>query len=81
MSASAVQLARFPFQRSSAQPAESTTILDRDLEHHLYVEVVSALRGSEFDEAVCAVYSYRPERELPQAADSRRRQKKYLFAL
>jgi len=81
MSASAVQLARFPFQRSSAQAAEPTTMIDRDLEHQMYLEVVSALRGSEFDEAVCAVYSYRPERELPQAKDSRRAQKKYLFAL
>ena len=56
-------------------------MIDRDLEHQMYLEVVSALRGSEFDEAVCAVYSYRPERELPQAKDSRRAQKKYLFAL
>lgn len=81
MSASAVQLARFPFQRSSAQTAEPTMVLDRELEHHLYIEVVSALRGSAFDEAVCAVYSYRPEREVPQAKDCRRAQKKYLFSL
>jgi hypothetical protein len=78
---SAVQSARFMFHRSNAQASEPKVVLDRDLERQLYVEVVSALRGSEFDETVCDAYSYRPERELPQAKDSRRQQKKYLFSL
>jgi hypothetical protein len=73
---SAVRSVSFPFRLSSAQPAENTAVVDRDFERQLYMEQVSALQGRDFDEAVMAVYSYRPERELPQAKDSRRRQRK-----
>jgi len=69
----------FPFLPSSAQPAEQTTVLDSHFERQFYIEVVSVLQGSDFDSAVVAVYSYRPERELPRAEDSRTRQRKYLF--
>jgi hypothetical protein len=74
----AVQLARVVLP-SSAQPAERTAVLDRELEHKLYVETVSALAGCDFDEAVVSVYSYRPEREMPRAQDSRRNLRKYLI--
>jgi hypothetical protein len=73
---SAVRSVSFPFRPSSAQPAENKAVVDRDFERKLYLEQVSALQGSDFDDAVLAVYSYRPERELPQAKDSRRRQRK-----
>jgi hypothetical protein len=76
---SAVQSVSFPFRASSAQPAEKTAVVDRDFERQLYLEAVAALQGCDFDEAVVAVYSYRPERELPQAKDSRHRQRKYLI--
>ncbi len=76
---SAVQSVSFSFRPSSAQPAEKTAVVDRDFERQLYLEAVSALQGCDFDEAVMAVYSYRPERELPQAKDSRRRERKYLI--
>lgn len=69
----------FPFQYSSAQPAADTVVVDRALEQRLYMEVVSVLRDSEFDSAVMAVFSSRPEREIPQAKDSRDYGKKYLF--
>jgi hypothetical protein len=69
----------FPFQHSSAQPAAATVVVDREFEHQLYMEVVAVLRDSEFDNAVMTVYSSRPERELPQAKDSRDQGKKYLF--
>ncbi len=75
MSAAQSVRVRFPFQSTSAQPADQSTVLDGALERQLYAETVSALQGCEFDEAVVAVYSYRPERELPQATDIRRRRK------
>lgn len=74
----AAQLARV-IMPSSAQPADRTVVLDRELEHKLYFETVAALTGCEFDEAVVSVYTYRPERELPCAKDSRRNLRKYLI--
>jgi hypothetical protein len=76
---SAARSVNFPFQYSSTQPAAVTVVLDRELETKMYMEVVAMLRDSDFDNTVMAIYSGRPERELPQAKDSRDRGKKYLF--
>jgi|HubBroStandDraft_4_1064222.scaffolds.fasta_scaffold728536_2 hypothetical protein len=76
---SAARSVSFPFQHSSTQTAAVTVVLDRELEQKMYMEVVAVLCDSDFDNTVMAVYSGRPERELPQAKDSRDRGKKYLF--
>jgi hypothetical protein len=76
---SAARSVSFPFNPSSAQPAEQTAVLDRKFERQFYIEAVSVLRDSDFDSAVMAVYSYRPERELPRAEDSRTRHRRYLI--
>jgi hypothetical protein len=43
----------------------------------IYCEVATAAPGADLDEAVLAVYNYRPEAHQPEAADSRRGQRKY----
>ena len=76
---SAARSFSFPFQPSSTQTADEKLVLDVGLGRQLYMEAVCILQGADFDESVMAVYSYRPERELPRARDSRRRERKYLF--
>lgn len=74
---SATRSFSFPFQASSTQTADETVVLDEGLERRLYMEVVCALQGAELDEAVVAIYSDEPARDMPTIRDSRRSFRRY----
>lgn len=71
----------FVFSASQSRVAEQKNVIDPHLERQLYCEVANALKGGEFDEAVLEVYSFVPERDLPTASRSRKRQRKYAFPI
>jgi len=55
-------------------PAESVNRIDRTLERKLFCEVVGAVAGREFDDAVVSIYQSRPKIVEPLDSDLRSRQ-------
>lgn len=76
---STVQPFSFLFSPTKSSVAEQTAVFDRQLERKLYCEVATAMKGAKLDDAVVAIYSYRPERDLPGTGSGRKNRRKYTF--
>lgn len=63
----------FPFPNRT-HPAEQTNRYDRSLERRLCCEVVGAMAGREFDDAVIGIYRSRPKIVDPSDRDLRSKQ-------
>lgn len=59
---------------SRTSPAESVNRIDRTFERKLFCEVVGAITGQEFDDAVVGVYQFRPKIVEPRSTDLRSNQ-------
>ena len=59
---------------SRTSPAESVNRIDRMLERKLFCEVVGAMTGQEFDDAVVGIYQSRPKIVEPRSTDLRSNQ-------
>ena len=73
---SAARSVVFPFANSISS-AGDTTRIDTKLERRLCCEVVGAMAGREFDEAVVSLYSSRPKIVEPREQDLRRNQLRF----